>query len=244
MIVDICLPVFNEEEIIGPNVNRLFDYCHKSSFGFDWQIVIINNGSTDRTKEIALKLLSDRIKYFEIKVPGRGRALREYWLRSESDVLAYMDIDMAVSLDHVADLLAPLVSGEADLVIGSRNLPKSKCQRSFFRDSASKVYIFLLHHLLHCAFSDLQCGFKAVKNDMFKKLSPYLRNDYWFFDTELVVFCSAFHGRIQELAVDWQENRYEKRKSKVAVLRDGVSSLASILALRSRIKKLNKETGR
>jgi len=242
MTIDICLPVFNEEDIIATNVNRLFDYCHNQNFDFDWQIVIINNGSTDKTKGISLQLLSDKIKYFEVKQVGRGHALKKYWLHSNRDILVYMDIDMAVSFDHIIGLICPIISGEADFVIGSRRLADSKYQRSFFRDIVSKIYIFLLHKILRCNYSDLQCGFKAIKNDKFRKLSPYLEDGSWFFDTELIIIFSIFYGQVKEVAVDWKENRYKNRKSKVSVLRDSLSSFINILKLRKRIESLDENS--
>lgn len=239
MMIDFCLPVFNEQEIIEQNIVKLFNYCKNSNFNFDWRIVIINNGSTDKTKEESLKLLSDKIIYFEVKLPGRGRALKEYWLSSKSDILVYMDIDMAVSFNYIPDLVSPIIDGRYDLVMGSRRLLTSKYQRSFVRDFSSKIYLFLFHKLLNYKYTDLQCGFKAIRNDKFKSLSKYLEDFYWFFDTELVVFTCIFNGRIKEIAINWQENRYKNRKSKVTIFQDGISSIINIFKLRKRIKKLN-----
>lgn len=240
MTIDICLPVFNEEGVIATNISRLVDYCNDQYFDFNWQIVIINNGSTDKTKEIALQLLSDKIKYFEVEKPGRGDALKKYWLQSKSDILVYMDIDMAVSFNHIIDLIDPIIKGEVDFVIGSRRLSSSQCQRSFFRDIFSQIYTILLNKILNYKYSDFQCGFKAIKNDKFRMLSPYLKDRRWFFDTELIIIFSIFYGQVKEVAVDWKENRYKNRKSKVSVLQDSASSFINILKLKKRIKELDR----
>ena len=240
MLIDFCLPVFNEQEIIEQNVIKLFDYCKNSNFIFDWRIIIINNGSTDNTKENSLKLVSDKILYYEVELPGRGRALKEYWLSSESDILVYMDIDMAVSFDYISYLITPIIEGDFDLVMGSRRLVTSEYQRSFVRDFSSRIYLFLSHKLLNHSYTDLQCGFKAIRNDKFKNLREYLKDPYWFFDTELVIFLQSLDGRIKEIAVNWRENRYEKRKSKVVIFKDGIVSFMNLLRLRKKIKKLDK----
>jgi len=239
IMVDFCLPVYNEEKILEKNVKKLLNYCENSNFNFAWQITIINNGSTDTTKEIAHRLISDKIKYFEVSAPGRGRALKEYWLISDCDILAYMDVDLAVSLEHVPALIEPIITKEADLVMGSRRLTGAKYSRTFFRDCSSKIYLFLARLFFKHRFTDFQCGFKAITREAFHCVASQLSDNRWFFDTELVIFLSKLDDRkIKEVAVNWEENRYQNRKSKVNYFRDGLTSLFDLCRLRRKINRL------
>lgn len=237
MFIEFCLPVYNEEKILKNNVLKLLNYCNNQNFGFDWQIIIINNGSTDNSEKICQELSDkyEKIKLENIKQSGKGRALKTYWQKSKADIIVYMDVDLAVALDNILDLISPIIKENYDLVIGSRLLPDSKIKRSFIRELSSRSYNWLSRIILNHAFSDLLCGFKAIKTDVLKKITPYIKNNKWFFDTELIVFADYFGYRIKEIPVDWHENRYDERKSKVNVLRDGLKFLVNLIVLRVRI---------
>ncbi len=238
MLVEICLPVKNEEKILALNLQRLLDFCEGARFEFEWKIIGISNGSSDGTVGIFTefeKRYTKNLSHLEISLPGRGRAIKQYWLKSQADIVCYLDIDLAVSPDQLTSLLAPIIRGEADLVIGSRLLPESKTKRSFLRETVSRTYNFLARLVLANKVSDLQCGFKAIKEDVFKKIEPYLEDDYWFFDTEMVSLARHFSYRIYELPDDWNESRYANRVSKVKIVRDIIRFIGNLVRLRYRL---------
>ena len=127
------------------------------------------------------------------------------------------------------------IKNKADLTIGSRLLPESKIERSFIRELSSQSYNFLSRVILNHNFSDLQCGFKAIKNKTFKKISPHIKGDKWFFDTELVAFTNYFKFRVKEIPVNWSENRYDERKSKVNLLKDSIKFFINLIKLKIRV---------
>ncbi len=238
MLVEICLPVKNEENILAANLQRILDFCQKADFRFSWKIVGIINGSTDKTASIFLDFKNrypGLIDYVEFGVSGRGRVLKKYWQESGADVLSYLDIDLAVLPDQLPALIQPIIDGKADLVIGSRLLAGSNTRRSYLRETTSRFFNFLTHIFLPNKASDLQCGFKAIKADVFRKISPFVRDNYWFFDSELVILAQHFSYRLEEVPVDWAENRYRKRTSKVKVIRDIAKSLKDLLVFRWRL---------
>ncbi|MFH1979512.1 MAG: glycosyltransferase [Patescibacteria group bacterium] len=238
MFIEFCLPIYNEEKILKDNVLYLFKYCNNQNFNFDWKIVIINNGSIDNSEKIGRGLANkyfNKIKLENIKYPGKGQALKFYWQKSIADIIVYMDIDLAVSLNNISDLISLIINKNYDLVLGSRLLPHSKIKRSFIRTLNSKTYNWLSRIILCHNFTDLQCGFKAIKVGALKKLTPFIRNHKWFFDTELIIFANYFKYKIKEMPVDWQENRYDERKSKVNIFRDGIKFLGNLIVLRIRI---------
>ncbi len=242
MAIDFCLPIYNEEKILKENALKLLDYCQKQNFNFAWQIVIINNGSTDNSLSIAYELVKKnpkKIKVENIEQAGKGRAIKTYGLKSKADIVAYIDIDLAVSLNNIPDLINPIILDKIDLVIGSRLLPGSKTDRAFFRELSSRMYIFLAKIILNHNFTDLQCGFKAIKSSALKKIIPYIKDDKWFFDTELIAYAKLFGCTTKEIPVDWSENRYQKRNSKLNLLKDSLKFMINLIKLKIKILKVN-----
>jgi glycosyltransferase involved in cell wall biosynthesis len=218
MLIDFCLPVKNEEAILKTNSLKLYDYLKSQNMAYAWRIIIIVNGSADNSFKIASDLEKKYTKYFKaknIKAGGKGLALKTYFRESQADILSFMDIDLAVALENISNLIKPLLNNEADMVIGSRHLAGSKTTRSKFTNFRSSQYNKISQYLLGHKLSDLQCGFKAFKKELFVTLDPLLKDNKWFFDTEFVILAKHFNYKIKEIPVDWQENRFQKRKSKV-----------------------------
>jgi glycosyltransferase involved in cell wall biosynthesis len=204
----VVIPVFNEEAVLAESVERLVRHLGQTC-SQRYEIVIANNGSTDRTLEIARALAE---KYRDVRVlhleeKGRGRALKTAWLESAADVLAYMDADLSSDIGEFPALIEPLANGRHDVAIGSRLLNSKLTTRCFKRELASRVYNLLHRTLLHTAFRDAQCGFKAITRKAAQGLLPSVQDTNWFFDTELLVLAQRRGYRIFELPVRWVENR-------------------------------------
>ena len=113
----------------------------------------------------------------ELPEKGRGRALRAAWSRSDADVLVYMDVDLSTDLRALLPLVAPLVSGHSDVAIGTRLADGARVVRGPKRELISRSYNRLLHLSLGARFSDAQCGFKAVRADVARRLLPGVRDE-------------------------------------------------------------------
>jgi glycosyltransferase involved in cell wall biosynthesis len=238
MRVEICLPVKDEEKILADNLQRILDFCLKANLNFEWKIIGLVNGSSDKTAQIFSEFKQKNpsyVDYVELSQPGKGRAIREYWLNSTADILAYLDIDLAVLPNQLPELLLPIINEEADLVIGSRLMPESKTNRSLFREATSRSFNSLVSILLPNKVSDLQCGFKAVKREVFNRIVKEAKDNYWLFDTELIVLSYYYGFRVKEIPVSWDENRYQKRVSKVKIIRDMGKFLKGLFLLRIRL---------
>jgi putative flippase GtrA len=140
-----------------------------------------------------------------------------------------MDVDLSTDLHALLPLVAPLVSGHSDLAIGTRLAPGARIARSAKREFISRGYNHLLRAVLRARFSDAQCGFKAVRRDAMRELVPAVRDEEWFFDTELLVLAQRSGLRIHEVPVDWVEDpdsRVDIGSTALADLR-GVARLAA-----------------
>lgn len=205
-VLDVVIPVFNEETDLGPCVRRLHDHLTRT-FPYPFRITIADNASTDRTPEVAAALAADveGVRSTRLEEKGRGRALRTVWSRSEAPVLAYMDVDLSTDLNALLPLVAPLISGHSDLAIGTRLARSSRVVRGAKREFVSRAYNLLLRSSLAARFSDAQCGFKAIRREVAERL-PLVEDTGWFFDTELLVLAERAGLRIHEVPVDWVDD--------------------------------------
>jgi len=228
-VVDIVLPVYNEEADLGRNVLSLHDYLDDQS-AFTFRITIADNASTDGTWAVARRLAAEipGVTALHLGEKGRGRALKAAWSRSDATVLAYMDIDLSTDLAALLPLVAPLVSGHSDLAIGTRLARSSVVHRGPKREFISRSYNRLTHLLLRSRFSDAQCGFKAIRADRARAVLPWIEDDGWFFDTELLVVAERAGLRIHEVPVDWTDDP----DTRVDIVPTAVADLKGIARLR------------
>ncbi|MEU8115010.1 glycosyltransferase [Micromonospora sp. NPDC048947] len=206
-VLDVVIPVYNEEADLGPCVRRL--HAHLSAhFPYPFQITIVDNASVDDTLKVADGLAGELpgVEVLHLDAKGRGRALSAAWSASSAPVLAYMDVDLSTDLAALLPLVAPLISGHSDLAIGTRLARTSRVVRGAKREVISRAYNLLLRGALAARFSDAQCGFKAIRADVAAQLLPLVRDTGWFFDTELLVLAQRAGLRIHEVPVDWVDD--------------------------------------
>jgi putative flippase GtrA len=203
-VVDIVIPVYNEENDLEPCVRRLHAYLI-AGVPYPFQITVADNASTDTTLEVAKALAAEfpSVRVVHMPEKGRGRALRAVWSTSDAAVLAYMDVDLSTDLAALLPLIAPLVSGHSDVAIGTRLHRGSRVIRGAKREFISRSYNLMLRHALSTRFSDAQCGFKAIRREVAEHLLPLVEDNAWFFDTELLVLAERSGLRIHEVPVDW-----------------------------------------
>jgi putative flippase GtrA len=203
-VVDVVIPVYNEETDLEPCVRRLHAHL-TAGLPYPFQITVADNASTDTTLEVANRLAVEfpSVRVVHMPEKGRGRALRAVWSTSDAAVLAYMDVDLSTDLAAVLPLIAPLVSGHSDLAIGTRLHREARVIRGAKREFISRSYNLMLRHTLSTRFSDAQCGFKAIRREVAARLLPHVEDNEWFFDTELLVLAERSGLRIHEVPVDW-----------------------------------------
>ncbi|WP_217176647.1 bifunctional glycosyltransferase family 2/GtrA family protein [Streptomyces sp. AC495_CC817] len=206
-VLDVVIPVYNEEKDLQPCVLRLHEHLART-FPYAFRITIADNASTDTTPRVAARLAAElpEVMSFRLEQKGRGRALRTVWSASDAPVLAYMDVDLSTDLNALLPLVAPLISGHSDLAIGSRLARSSRVVRGTKREFISRAYNLILRGSLQARFSDAQCGFKAIRRDVAQELLPLVEDTGWFFDTEMLVLAERAGLRIHEVPVDWVDD--------------------------------------
>ncbi|HEX3803039.1 MAG TPA: glycosyltransferase [Solirubrobacteraceae bacterium] len=228
--LEIVVPVHNEQLVLAASVRRLHEHARAALPELDVRITIADNASSDLTGALAMQLASELpgVGLLQLPEKGRGRALRTAWSASNADVVAYMDVDLSTDLAGLAPLVRPLLTGEADLAIGTRLAPGSKVERSLKRELISRGYNRLLRSLLGVRFSDAQCGFKAARRAALLPVLHRVENQTWFFDTELLYIAERDGLAFFELPVHWVEDR----DSSVRLVATAVEDLRGIARLR------------
>lgn len=231
----ITIPAYNEEAIIESSLLKLAAYAQKFLADYDYQIIVADNKSTDKTAEKVKQLLVkiNRLDYLFIEQKGKGLAIRTTWQKylADFDYFVFMDADLATDLKALLPLVSALASENYDLAIGSRNLKKSKIQRSLLRRFFSFGYGVLAKLILGTKISDSTCGFKAVSQKVVQAIMPLVKNQTWFFDSELVFLAEKKGFKIKEIPVNWAEPSKEN-KSKVNVFKVSGQYLKELLRLR------------
>lgn len=247
-VLDITIPVYNEEKDIETCIRRLGNYL-EGHFPYSFSVTVADNASTDQTLVIAERLARElpHVRVVHLDEKGRGNALRRVWSEPNAAVLVYMDVDLSTDLAALQPLVAPLLTGHSDLAIGSRLARNARVVRGAKREFISRSYNLLLRTFMGAHFSDAQCGFKAIRADVARQLIPHTGDGAWFFDTEMLVLAERIGLRVAEVPVDWTDDP----DSSVDVVRTATDDLKGMVRLsaamangRIPISALREELGR
>jgi glycosyltransferase involved in cell wall biosynthesis len=140
-LVEIVIPVYDEEAILEANVALLLRYLN-DEFPFRYRVVIADNASTDATGAVAAELAAryPEVHALSLDRKGRGLALKAAWSESEADVVSYMDVDLSTNLESFLPLVAPLMSGHSEVAIGTRLAHHAHVRRRLKREVLSRGY--------------------------------------------------------------------------------------------------------
>lgn len=229
VLVEIVIPVYNEQEVLEKSVTTLRNYL-LDHFPYRWRITVADNASIDRTWEIAQRLQETYpdVKALHLDQKGRGRALRYAWSNTDADVVSYMDVDLSTNLKSFLPLVAPIITGHSDLAIGSRLARGAVVTRQWKREIISRVYNMMIKVSFLNAFSDAQCGFKACRTDVVRRMLPLIENNEWFFDTEMLLLAEHNNLRIYEVPVEWIEDL----DTRVKIVKTATEDIRGLLRVR------------
>jgi glycosyltransferase involved in cell wall biosynthesis len=220
-LVEVVLPVLNEEKVLERSVRALHGFLD-DNLAHDWRIVIADNGSTDATFDIGTRLSKElgNLECRHIPEAGRGRALSLAWLASDADVLAYMDIDLSTDLGVFPRLVSLVADQGYDVAAGTRLGKEAETIRSLKREVLSRGYVLLINVLFGTRLRDTQCGFKAIRRECAQELLPFVKDTSWFWDTELLLLAAKGGWKVTFLPVRWIEDTDSRVKVFSTVWRD------------------------
>lgn len=230
--VEIVLPVYNEEEIIEDSVVRLHRFLSKHC-DIPWQVTVFSNGSTDGTVEIGTRLSRrfSRLNFIHIPDKGKAKAYKTVWPKSKASIVGFMDADLSTELEAIPKCIESIRNG-VDIAIGDRHTSNALIERSLKRTILSRGYNVLIKSLFPLTrIRDAHCGFKFLKKSVARSLLPHIKDDCWFFDTELLMLAEQTGHKIEQVPVLW----VERKASKVKIVRVVTDYFFKLLKLRFRI---------
>ncbi|NLF25953.1 MAG: glycosyltransferase family 2 protein [Deltaproteobacteria bacterium] len=212
-LFSIIIPVYNEAEILAASVAEVHN--HLSARQIEHEIIIVSNGSTDRTSEIGHSLSKSQanVVFLELPERGAGRAFVQGVKAARGDCIATLDVDLSselIFLDYAYDLLR-----YADMVVGSKTMGNQK--RSAIRVCASQLYILLSNLAFNVTISDYSIGSKAFRREAILGALPFL--DPWTGHIfELCLYLHCHKRKVVQIGIDCQD----LRRSRFNLLHEGL----------------------
>lgn len=220
--VSILIPAYNEEATIE-EVVRTVRSIHVD--GVTFEVVVIDDGSKDHTGDVC-RSLSDLIDIYEYQNnQGKGAALRRGIARATGDIILIQDADLEYSPSEYPKLLAPLLSGKADVVLGSRFAGADAHRVVYFWHMVGNRFLTLLSNIMtDLNLTDMECGYKVFRAEIIKGLA--LTENSFGFEPEVVAKVAKLKVRIYEVGVSYYGRTYAEGK-KIGV-KDGFRALYAI----------------
>ena len=208
MKLTVLIPAYNEQARIAKTLTNLDNYLQQQPY--DYQIVIVVNGSNDQTYQIVKELSESSVKKamaIDLAQPGKGNAVKQGVLQfTEGDIVVFTDADSATPITEIEKFL-PYFEQGYDVVIGSRELEPEllKVKQSLKRQILGKMSHWLIRLVLLPGIYDSQLGFKAFKVPVAKDIFQYVSIMGWAFDMEVLAIARTRGYKIKEVGVEWSE---------------------------------------
>lgn len=234
----IVIPAYNESERIVEPLAKILDFCKSS--GQTHEIIVVDDGSSDDTTEIAQKALtstptvSSQVIRYE-KNRGKGFAIKTGLLAATADIALFTDADLSTPIEETSKLVDPIRSNEFDLTFGSRALDRSLIgmHQPWRREQGGKVMNLIIRTMSGLKFSDTQCGFKAFNMTKFRPLLDMMTIDRFGFDVEFLFVANYHDLRLAEIPVRWND----VAGSKVSVFRDTRRMFSELAQIRRNARR-------
>jgi len=237
IFLSVVIPAYNEEYNLRTGVlEGVYSYLKKQKYS--WEIIIVDDGSVDNTREIVEKFAKDKKEVRFLKLPhrGKGPTVISGVIQARGKVILFSDTDQATPIDQVEKMIPKFTKENFDVVIGAR---KGREGAPIVRKIMAWGFSFLRLITLHLPFKDTQCGFKAFKNSAAKKIFGKLKvfdektktqgaSVSAGFDLEILYVAQKLGLRITDVDVDW----HHKEGTKVNPIKDSWEGLRDLLKVK------------
>lgn len=224
MKISIIIPAYNEEKRLASALDNIISYMAKNYP--DYEIIVVDDGSTDNTIKVAEKKNVRIIK--NPKNMGKGYSVKNGMLNAGGDYLLFSDADLSTPIEELGNFLNLIK--EHEVIIGSRNLSESNitATQPFYRRALGKIFPLLVSIFVLRGIKDTQCGFKLFKKDAAKKIFTKQTIAGFGFDVEILYLARKYGYSVKELPVSWKNDPH----SKVSVIRDSFRMLLDLIRIR------------
>ncbi|HSM70332.1 MAG TPA: dolichyl-phosphate beta-glucosyltransferase [Anaerolineales bacterium] len=224
--LSIIIPAHNEENRLPDTLEQVIRFLDEQSFTSE--VIVVENGSTDKTLEVAQKI-ADQYKRVRViqSERGKGAAVRLGMLEAQGDYRFMCDADLSMPVDEITKFL-PTEGQDIEIAIASREAKGAvRYNEPAYRHFGGRGINFIIQLLILPGLNDTQCGFKCFRADVADKLFSLQTLDGWSFDIELLYNARKYGYRIREIPIHW----YHDAETKVRALPDAIRMFQDIFRI-------------
>jgi glycosyltransferase involved in cell wall biosynthesis len=226
----IVIPAYNETARIRRALTDILRAVKTN--GWDAEVLVVNDGSTDDTAAIVRSLISAHpiVRLIDNdRNRGKGYSVRHGMLEAAGSIAMFTDADLSAPIDEAERLFAAIREG-ADVAIGSRWLERGRqtIHQPLYRQFFGRCFNAVTRIVMRLPFADTQCGFKAFTRPAAQTIFQLQRIERWGFDPEILFIARKRGYRVREVAVTWGHDE----RSRISYLRDGIKMLEELIYIR------------
>ncbi len=228
--VSVVVPAYNEESRIAATLETLCE--HMQQRPWDWEIRIVDDGSTDRTASIAAGFASEEPRLVVQREPhrGKGGAVKAGLLAARGWYRFMCDADLSMPISQLMRFMPPLLDG-FDVAIGTREgVAARRVGEPLYRHLVGRAFNAFVQQLILPGIEDSQCGFKMFTAPAVEAIFPHVTVDGWAFDVEVLTVARATRLRVVEVPIEW----HYRRDSRLSIVRDGMTMVRELVRIKSR----------
>jgi glycosyltransferase involved in cell wall biosynthesis len=206
-LISIIVPAFNE----SATIEKLIDRLRESLVGFRYEVIIVDDGSTDGTSDEVRKLSGGPIQSFcHSHNQGKGAALRTAFERAAGEIVVIQDADLEYDPRDIPILLQPILEGHADVVFGSRFRGQAQRVHMFWHQLANSLLTWFSNMMNNLNLSDMETGYKAFRKTVLDKIQ--IRENRFGFEPEITAKVAKLKCRVYEVPISYHGRDYEEGK--------------------------------
>jgi glycosyltransferase involved in cell wall biosynthesis len=231
--LSIIIPAYNEENRLPGTLEQVFRFMEAQAFPYE--VIVVENGSTDRTFEIAREYAGrhESFRAAHNDQRGKGRAIQRGVQEARGDYLFMCDADLSMPIEEISKFIPPQLQ-EVDIAIASREAHGSvRIDEPQYRHITGRVFNAMIRLLVLPGLQDTQCGFKCIRAAVANDIFPYQTLTGWAFDVELLYIARRHGYTIVEIPIDW----YFNDDSKISVVRDSLRMFLDLLKIRRNARR-------
>lgn len=230
--LSVVIPAHNEENRLPASLEQVFGFLARQVFSFE--IIIVENGSADRTLEVAQQFAKrhEHVRVIQSE-RGKGAAVRLGMLEARGEYRFMCDADLSMPVEEIVKFIPPALEA-FDIAIASREAPGAvRYNEPAYRHLGGRGINFLIQALILPGWNDTQCGFKCFRSSVAEDVFRLQTLPGWSFDIELLYIARRRGYRIREVPIHW----YYHPDTKVSALRDALRMIQDIFRIRANARR-------
>jgi dolichyl-phosphate beta-glucosyltransferase len=231
--LSVVVPAYNEERRLAETLTMLCAYLSQQPW--DWEIRVIDDGSSDGTARIASGVAAAETRVVVQREPhrGKGGAVRVGLTAARGDYRFICDADLSMPVAEIRRFMPPVAVG-FDVAIGSREgIAARRVGEPAYRHLMGRLFNYAVQVIALPGIEDSQCGFKMFTAEAVRSIFPLVTVDGWAFDVEVLAIARARGLRIVEVPIEW----HYRADSRLSMVRDGIGMMRELFMIRRRARR-------